>query len=250
MLLCLAMLGPATVYAIPVTYEFTGQAHLTSTVHGFVTFDTDAVVTDSIDTIGDGTGITSGVRWNEYANPIVAVQMDSGSGNFDVSGGDGTGGLYAHLMIDSEPNKYTEWDFGASISTVDDGSFGISLSRRCDFDLCPASTLDALFAYDDLLSIPDLWGGWFTLSFSQQDVRAIYNVTSFTKVPEPSTAVLFAIGALGLAVRRYRMGGRLCPPHAGLRMSAERRAEREATINKSPATYLVAGLRDGESDSR
>lgn len=212
LVLCCALAAPAS-YAIPVTYQFNGTlAHSSgtteppSTAIGYVTFDTDAAIIEGADYIGENpieNGKTSGMRYNVFANPIISAWVGYGDNNFYASGTPSAGSIYNYLMVDGTPN-YTEWYFGAETTSVNGEGLSFYYDSRCDIHFCPAASLDALFAYDDLRDVSAMWyTGIFTFNLSNQDgMRAIYNVTSFTKVPEPATALLFGVGILGLALTR------------------------------------------------
>ena len=64
------------------------------------------------------------------------------------------------------------------------------------------SHLDSTAHPGDLMNISVLGGPQSRRAISQQDKDMLIAAFSYTMIPEPSTAALFALGLVGLAVRR------------------------------------------------
>ncbi|MBB6091854.1 hypothetical protein HNQ60_000700 [Povalibacter uvarum] len=206
-----ALLASASALAIPVTYEFTALLEVSQGVenpgpaHGYITFETNPVVTDSTDPI-DYTN-KSGTEWNSYDGALLSAYMEFGSDELYVAGGtSSTGATYKNFWNDQSP--VVEYAAGTQAQSIDGRYFSFSYDRRCiPPDNCLDSTFESLLANADLNDVHGMYAGLGVVlrvrnALLDPTVLQVYTATTFRKVPEPSTLGLLVLGLLGAAARR------------------------------------------------
>lgn len=215
-LLAVAVLlcAPSVSNATLVTYELTGRLAFAygdsdrpvDYARGYITFDTNAWLMSSkaLDGTPDG---YFGSRTNIYGDLFHSLAISYGD-DFTYAAGPGSTAIFgADWMGTNGETKHVEWWLSARMTTIDDRFFSILMDRRCNYDDCPEPSLPSLLSYDDWLEIPGFSGPGPLFTFSVRDSLepgpgefVIYDVTSFKKVPEPGTLVLFGLALIGVAL--------------------------------------------------
>jgi len=154
-------------------------------------------VSGQIFTINPITGVVSTVGGTGYGEWIIDISFDSLNNLFGVGI---NGGLYS---IDKHTGNASQLFSNVTANTVSSGASGFTA-----FAINDLNQFYGLTIYGDRLVEINTATGTSTiiadLSSYDTDIRGMTFRNSTTPVPEPSTLAIFALGIIGISLRRFK----------------------------------------------